>query len=116
VIRVYVAGPVGKTDAGRSARLEAGESAGVSLIRSGLVPVIPHLYARLPGADDLLSYEGWMALCFCLLDSCEWLVRIPGESPGADREVARARAQGKPVFFGVEQAVRALALLRGGKP
>jgi hypothetical protein len=65
---------------------------------SGLVyAVIPHLshfrHQRLER-----SYRHWMAADFALLDRCDALLRMPGPSKGADREVAFAGNRGIPVF------------------
>lgn len=37
-----------------------------------------------------------------LLARCDAVLRIPGASRGADQDVARAQAQGLPVYFDVE--------------
>lgn len=43
-------------------------------------------------------YEQWMAYDFDVIGRCDALVRLPGISPGADREVAHAEGLGLPVF------------------
>lgn len=102
ITHVYVAGPIGANDAGRRARLDAGINAGLHLLMAGYVPQVPHLWAAACPADDVASYERWMEYDFALIDRCDALIRLPGHSPGADREVAHARARKIPVFFGVE--------------
>ena len=42
----------------------------------------------------------WMPDFLLWLASCDELVRLPGESAGADREVSEARRLGIPVVFG----------------
>ena len=81
------------------------------LIRHGeCVPVSPLALTALCHLVQPLSYEQWMAFDFDLVSRCDALVRIVAEydeyfqehSPGADREVAHARACGIPVFFGLD--------------
>jgi hypothetical protein len=83
------------------------------LRRAGIVPVVPHLAVLwemiAPGAD----YEGWMALDLALLERCDALVRLPGASAGADREVAHARARRIPVLEGDAAAILVAA---AGRP
>jgi hypothetical protein len=38
-----------------------------------------------------------------LLERCDAVLRIPGESKGADQDVAIARERGLPVFFKLEE-------------
>ena len=43
-------------------------------------------------------YETWLAYDFDVIRNCAALVRLPGHSPGADREVDFANGWGIPVF------------------
>lgn len=93
-ITVYVAGPLsGDMQANAARAIDVGER----LLAAGLVPFIPHLTiaweARHPH-----HYEQWMAWDFEWLRRCDALYRMPGKSPGADREVDMARQLGIPVF------------------
>jgi hypothetical protein len=93
---IYVAGPVGPRE-GREKRVADAIAAADAIWRDGLWPYLPHL-AHFWNELYEHDYEQWMALDFAWLDICDALFRIPGVSPGADREVARAHAAGKPVF------------------
>lgn len=61
------------------------------------VPFCPHLSHYLQQAA-WLPYSAWIAYDLAWLARCDALLRLPGESPGADCEVARARELGIPVF------------------
>ena len=50
-------------------------------------------------------YEDWMAQCLALLKKCDIVVRMPGVSPGSDRECALARELGIPVLDGRDEVV-----------
>ncbi len=78
----------------------------------GAVPLVPHtgvLWAMVaPGA----SYEDFMRLDLALLERSDAVLRLPGESIGADREVAHARELGIPVFEGEDAALLVAAAVR----
>lgn len=70
----------------------------------GFVPLVPHL-SMLWQAIVPHDYEFWLKLDMALLARCDALLRIPGPSTGADREVAFAHAHGIPIFTSVEDLV-----------
>ena len=49
------------------------------------------------------SYEAWLAMDFQWISKCDALVRIPGLSDGADREVVFAHKSQKLVFQGLNE-------------
>lgn len=95
---VYVSGPYSTGDTILNVRRAI--VAGTALRKAGFLPLIPHLTAFWHLVDPA-EYEDWMELDLALVDHCQALVRLPGESPGADREVARAKEKGIPVYVGV---------------
>lgn len=107
-LRIYVAGPLGANDEGRRARVDAAIGVGAELLKHGFAPFVPHLWAGACNADGLATYEEWMAYDFAFLDACDAVLRIPGPSPGADREVARAEAQGIPVLHSIHDLLHRL--------
>lgn len=48
-------------------------------------------------------WEEWMEIDFVLLAKCDALLRLDGESRGADLEVAEARRLGIPVVYSVDE-------------
>lgn len=97
-LRVYVSGPLtssGSFNGNTRRAIDVAER----LRRGGLVPFVPHLF----GTWELLypgtTYDQWMALDLAWLDACDVLVRLSGESRGADIEVKHALAHGIPVFY-----------------
>jgi hypothetical protein len=104
MIRIYVAHPIGPSDEGRAIRIKSAVDAGAQLLRAGLSPFVPGLWAAAMAdhettADELMDYEAWMAYDFEWLSTCAAVLRLPGDSPGADREVDAALNAGKPVFY-----------------
>lgn len=88
---VYIAGPMTKGD--RIANQRNAIVAADAVLAAGGVPFVPHL----GDMWELVSpkpYETWMEYDFEFVDRADILFRIPGESDGADREVARAQDRG----------------------
>lgn len=100
-MRIFVAGPIG---ADLVANADRAIDAADRLLRAGHQPYVPHLcvWWHLRRFHD---YEEWRALSLVWLRQCEAVVRLPGESPGADREVEEAAALGIPVYS-LEEALR----------
>ncbi len=96
---IYVAGPITHGDS----YLNVAEAidAAETLYEMGWAPLVPHL-GYLWHMMYPKSYEDWMDYDFHLLNRCDALVRLPGESSGSDREVAFAEELGIPVYLGVE--------------
>ena len=98
-IRVYIASPYTLGDAVLNVRrsLEAADD----LLSRGYVPFVPllaHFWHFLSPKD----YRVWTAYDLAWVPVCDALLRLSGESEGADREVEEAREHGVPVFFDVE--------------
>lgn len=91
---VYIAGPISKDTivSVRRAILAAG-----TLDANGCCCYVPHL-SVLADMVQPRRYEDWLALDFAWLAKCDALFRLPGKSPGADREVDEAKRLGIPVF------------------
>ncbi len=108
---VFVAGPYTAADDDVIAsNVAAACAAGKTLMEKGHWPFIPHLtvaydlwhentHGERAPAD--LYYDWDLAM----LERCDGLLRI-APSPGADRELARARELGMPVWTSVEGVPR----------
>lgn len=93
----YIAGPYSApTVEGIAANVAAALDVLHHLLDAGIPAICPHLshYAEQQRARD---YEDWMALDFELVRRCDVVLRLHGESPGADREVGVARWHNIPV-------------------
>jgi hypothetical protein len=93
---IYVAAPYssGDTDENVDRACAYGE-----VLRHALfVPFIPHLAQRWDRVSPQ-DYEYWMDYDFDMLTHADAVVRLPGYSPGADREVAQAIGWQIPVVY-----------------
>jgi hypothetical protein len=100
---IYIAGPYSDPDPVLNTRRAI--DAGMEVFDSGVaVPLIPHL-TLLAHLVDPRPVEQWYRLDLGQLEHCSALLRLSGESSGADKEVDRARELVLPVFTAVAGAV-----------
>ncbi len=109
LIRVYVAGPITKGD--YMANVRKAIDAAHALREHGFLPYVPHLSALWHFVHPR-EYEDWMEQDFAWIEQCHALLRVPGESSGADREMTFAREHNIPVFESIEALVERV---RSGK-
>lgn len=93
---VYIAGPFTKPDPLEN--MHKACKLATRLVQSGLItPFVPHL----TGAWHLVDpqpYHFWLNMDFEIIERCDAVFRMPGESAGADRETALALSLDIPVF------------------
>jgi len=96
--KVYVAGPYTKGDVAVNVRNAI--AAANELADLGYMPFLPHLthfwHLLFPR-----PYEFWCELDNQFLPYCNALLRLPGESSGADAEMALAESLKIPVFHSI---------------
>jgi hypothetical protein len=93
---VYIAGPL--TAGKRMENVRKAMKVADRILALGHIPFLPHL-SEYWDHESPKQYETWMSLDFAWLAKCNVLVRMPGKSLGADREVEFARANGMPVLY-----------------
>lgn len=100
MIKVYIAGPYshGSVTANLRNAIETADK----LSKEGFAPFIPHLNHMWEVLYHK-PYEFWMELDFEWLKVCDALLRIPGHSPGADREIEFAKQNSIPVFYNITE-------------
>jgi nucleoside 2-deoxyribosyltransferase len=101
--KVYIASPYNKGNKINNVKMQM--IMGDVLIKFGFLPFVPLLF-HFQHYHHPLSYEEWMAIDLAWLETCDCVFRLNGESPGADREVSRAKELGIPVFYSIEQLIR----------
>lgn len=98
-VKIYIAGPYTKGDVAvnvRNAILAAEE-----VSKRGHVPFIPHLthFWHLVSPHE---YQFWLHQDIHWLKACDAVLRLPGESSGADKEVDIAIKLGMPVYYTID--------------
>lgn len=93
-----------------SANLRRLENFALPIYRIGHIPMIGEWVAlpilRSAGSNEVASFvqeEFLYPVATRLLTRCDAVLRIPGESKGADQDVRIARERGLPVFRSVEE-------------
>jgi hypothetical protein len=111
--RIYVAGPYTRPDPGANTR--AAMDAGHRLLDAGYAPMVPHLthYMELHRARP---YEDWLQLDLAWVAVSDAVLRLPGESSGADRETALAARLGIPVYHDLGTLLREVPASAAGVP
>jgi hypothetical protein len=96
MITVYIASPYTQGDA--ALNLRASLMAADKLVSHNFVPYCP-LLSHFWHFLSPKSYDVWMDMDLEWVRRCDCLLRLSGDSSGADAEVALAQELGKPVFY-----------------
>jgi hypothetical protein len=100
MVVVYVASKysIGDKEENTKASMKVGDQ----LIKLGYVPFLPLLshYQHLLYPQ---SYDMWLNLGLEMVRRCNVVLRLEGESRGADIEVSLAKELGKPVVYSLEE-------------
>jgi len=105
--RIYIAGPYSKGDVALNVK-KAMDCAN-ELINLGFAPFCPHLTHFLH-MNNWQPYEKWLEIDAEFVKVCDSVLRIPGDSSGADKEVELAKSLGIPVFFSVGELKKAMMI------
>lgn len=116
--RVFLSGPISKGDL--ATNINRATEAFLSLAKAGLAPFCPHwsVYAKPAFRDPTdpeqgvyclatvagnpaMTHEDWLGIDLAWVATADALLRLPGESVGADREVAHAGEHLIPTFHDV---------------
>lgn len=98
---VYIASPYTKPKGKELKNVVTSFEAANKLLDKGFFPYAP-LYSHYLHEMQERPYDEWLQLDFEWLKKCDCVLRLPGESKGADREVKLAEELGKPVFYSIE--------------
>lgn len=119
-LMILIAGPYASGTDGDPARmarnLQRLEEAAWPIFRAGHVPMIGE-WVALPvlasagaiGPADPLAADVLYPTAERLLQHCDAVLRLPGESRGADQDVAIARCRGIPVYYALDEIPGAAA-------
>lgn len=117
-----MAGPISKPDTanGLFHNIKQADDAMLALMRAGFAVFNPMLSvycggARYDGSGVVgsahrqanagfrdLSHQDWLDMDFAWVEVCHAVLRLPGESKGADMETEFATSRGIPVFHSID--------------
>ena len=96
--KIYIACPYSKGDVAKNVKTACDMFDRLHL--HGYVPFNP-LWSHFQHFAHPLPYDAWLAYDLEWLPLCDAVLRLEGESNGADIEVAKATELGIPVFYSI---------------
>jgi hypothetical protein len=119
--RIYIAGPISKGNLADN--VNQATDAFVKLAKAGLAPFCPHwsvyskscipanykgegtiCYGTVNGNDEM-SHADWIGVDLPWVEVAHMVLRLPGESTGADAEVEHAKQNNIPVFTDIDSLI-----------
>jgi hypothetical protein len=100
--RVYIAGPLSTGNLVEN--IKPAVDAAQYLIERGYAPFCPHLshfWEVLAGKST--PWEEWLEVDMAWLETADALLRLPGYSRGADREIKFAQSHNVCVYYSMEE-------------
>lgn len=94
-LRVYLSGPISKGD--QEHNFAQAATMQVELVKLRFAVLNPMLTMKLPG-HEAIAHESWIASDLPWVEMADAVLRLPGESIGADMETRHADEHGVPVF------------------
>lgn len=116
-LKVYIAGPISKGDMLHN--LQQADEAFQLLIANGFAPLCPHwsvfhasarrendkVIAEANATSGNISHQQWLEVDLRWVESADIVLRLPGDSAGADQEVKHAQSKNIPVCFSMEELI-----------
>jgi len=105
MIKVYIASPYTLGDVAVNVKFQI--DVANELMNLGFVPFVP-LYSHFQHMVHPRPYTDWVKFDNEWVGACDCLLRLGGESKGADDEVKLAQDLGLPVFYSISELTRFL--------
>lgn len=102
MIKVYIASPYTLGDVAVNVKRQMDTAD--ELIGAGFAPFVP-LYSHFQHMAHPRPYAEWVRLDYEWLQVCDCVLRLDGESRGADDEVKLAEKLGLPIFHTIAQVM-----------
>lgn len=100
MIKVYIASPYTFGDIAVNVKLQI-DTVDI-LMNKGFAPFAP-LYSHFQHMAHPRPYQDWVKIDLEWIKVCDCLLRLGGESKGADGEVEFAKQLNIPVFYSIEE-------------
>ena len=99
-LKIFISSPYTLGDVGENVRTQ--HDVFKNLIDLGFNPFMP-LLAHYQHIVHPMGYDDWLKWDLEWIDSCDFVLRLPGESKGADIEVNHAKQNGIPVAYSIDE-------------
>lgn len=100
MIKVFIASPYTLGDVAVNVKVQIDTAD--ELMNLGFTPFVP-LLSHFQHLSKPRPYEDWIANDLEWLSACDCLLRLPGDSKGADGEVRYAKRTYKNVFYSIDE-------------
>lgn len=107
--KVYVSGPL-SSSGNRLDNVQRAIDAGVELIKLGYAPLVPHLTHYMDPTDSL-GHDPWIEVDIPWVSCADAVLRLPGDSTGADAECYTAKQCGIPIYYSIADLDATLKLV-----
>lgn len=101
--RIFISGPIAAGD--RVENLAAALQAFRVLADHGFAPFCPHLSMFIAFSMPGIRYEDWMQIDLPWVEVADAVLRLPGESKGADQECQLALQRGLTVYHNLGRLI-----------
>jgi len=101
--KIYIASPYTKGDV--AVNVKAQMDAADELMNAGFAPFAP-LMSHFQHMAHPRPYEDWIEIDKEWIPCCDAVLRLPGESSGADGEVLIARRWDMPIFHNISDLIK----------
>lgn len=102
MIRVYIASPYTLGDVAVNVKIQIDTAD--ELMNYGFAPFVP-LLAHFQHLIHARPYQDWVNVDLEWVKHCDCVLRLDGESNGADEEVRLANSIGKRVFYSINDLI-----------
>jgi len=102
-IKVFISSPYTHGDAADNVRLQINFAD--KLMDEGFYPYVP-LLTHFQHLVHHREYNDWLDQCMVWVESCDCLLRIGGDSAGADKEIQHAKDVGIPIFYTIDNLLK----------
>lgn len=102
IIKIYIASAYSIGDQAVNVKIQM--DCADELMTLGFAPYVP-LYSHFQHMAHPRPYEDWIEIDKVWVLACDCVLRLPGESKGADGEVKLALDEGLQVFYSVDDLV-----------
>lgn len=100
MVKVYIASAYTIGDTAKNVKLQIDTAD--TLMTLGFSPFVP-LYSHFQHMIHPRPYEDWVTNDLVWVEVCDCVLRLPGESKGADGEVKYATELNIPVFYSIKE-------------
>ena len=101
-MKIYIASPYTNGDQAANVRVQL--EAMHLLMKAGHLPFAP-LLSHFAQIVYPKLYNDWMIYDMGWLEACDAVLRLPGESPGADLEVKHAKLLHIPISYNIDDFI-----------